>query len=510
MAQARLRDRHPDPGGELQIDGDGFLAHMSTRRYIRLGKWVAVGAVALALGAWALDALHVPPRALGPYLERRASGHNPTIEGFGKWAARTLLALDRLDMSVAPPQALPFIPPFVPPVPAEGRVIFVKDADEVSKAVEAAQPGDIITLMPGTYAFAGGRGRIDASGAGRAGREIVVRAARPGTVKLEFDLVEGFKVSGAYWMFEGLEIRGTCKEHRACEHAFHVVGAAHHFVARGNRISDFNAHFKINAENGAAPDSGMLEGNVLTNSAVRATANPVTPIDLVAASNWVMRGNAISDFVKGEGDRVSYAGYAKGGGANNRFEQNLVVCENFLRGQPGSRVGLSLGGGGTGQASCRDQRCIVEQQGGVIQANLIMACSDDGIYLNKAAASVVRHNTLIDTGPVAVRFPETSADLEGNLLDASIQARDGGVAHAQDNRQTGMSSLYVGRHPVRALFADPARFDFRWAGAAPLREETQAPTQTQAPLPDLCGGERAAQPAYGASDDYSRCMRTVK
>jgi hypothetical protein len=324
-------------------------------------------------------------------------------------------------------------------------------------------------------------------------------------VQLEFDLIEGFKVSGAYWTFENLSIRGTCKEHSACEHAFHVVGGAQHFTARGNTLADFNAHFKINAEGGAAPDEGLLEGNAISNSSVRRTANPVTPIDLVAASRWVIRGNRISDFIKGEGNQISYGAFAKGAGEANRFEGNLVICEHLLRGHPGSRVGLSLGGGGTDPGVCRDKRCITEQSGGVIAANLIAACSDSGIYLNKAAASVIRHNTLLDTGPLDVRFPESSADLEGNLVDSAVRSRDGGVLRETDNRQTGMARLYTGQHPVRDLFADAPAFDLRWRGAVPRASSGQA--SGQAGVPDLCGGPRPAQPALGASEDYTRCLR---
>ena len=95
---------------------------------------------------------------------------------------------------------------------------------------------------------------------------------------------------------------------------------------------------------------------------MRDTANPVTPIDLVAASHWTIRGNLITDFIKGGGDRISYGAFAKGAGAHNVFEQNVVVCEAHAARTPGQRVGLSLGGGGTGKPYCRDGRCIIEQE----------------------------------------------------------------------------------------------------------------------------------------------------
>ncbi len=62
-----------------------------------------------------------------------------------------------------------------------------------------------------------------------------------------------------------------------------------HFIARNNVITDFNAHFKINGNEGRFPDDGLIEQNTLTATAVRETANPVMPIDLVAANGWTIR-----------------------------------------------------------------------------------------------------------------------------------------------------------------------------------------------------------------------------
>jgi hypothetical protein len=316
---------------------------------------------------------------------------------------------------------------------------------------------------------------------------------------LEFDMVDGFWVSAPYWSFENLAIRGVCAHHSDCEHAFHVVGNGTHFVARHNVIIDFNAHFKINGSGGAYPDFGLIEANTITNTGVRNTENPVTPIDLVGASHWRIRGNRISDFAKAGSDQISYGAFAKGGGAGNRFEQNVVVCEERLRLAHGQRIGISLGGGGSGGGACRGGRCITEQDKGVIAANLIASCSDDGIYLNRAAMSSVVHNTLIDTAGITARFGETSADIEGNLVDGVIRSAAGAAVHAEDNFVTHPSELYLGLHPVRRLFLDAMALDLRWRSEAPRRK-----TFSQAPV-DLCGTTRSGQPAYGAFDDIERC-----
>ncbi|RJG01568.1 right-handed parallel beta-helix repeat-containing protein [Noviherbaspirillum sedimenti] len=469
---------------------------------------LALLALALALAlALLVERLEIAPRSLGPYLERRAEGHNPLIAGFGSWAGRTLVALDRGDQL---PFALPALTLGAQPVPAATvnaaipqavqarQVVFVDSAAAARTAIQAARPGNVITFLPGSYHFSDRT--IVASQPGSSAMPITVRAQQPGTVTLLFGLSEGFKVSAPYWVFENLTIQGVCRQHGDCEHAFHVVSQASHFIARNNVITDFNAHFKINGEGNIYPDHGVIEANTLSNASVRQTANPVTPIDLVGASDWRIRGNLISDFIKGEGNRVSYGAFAKGAGSGNRFERNIILCERALRGAPGQRVGLSLGGGGTGSDYCRDRRCLTEHDGGSIDGNLIASCSDDGIYLNRASASKVAHNTLLDTAGITVRFAVSSADIEGNLVDGLIRSRDDGVVRAVDNLTGAMAASYLGWHTARALYRQPATLDLAWRTAPPRRDAGK----TQAS--DLCGRNRPAQPVYGAFEDFADCL----
>lgn len=460
---------------------------------------------AAALVIIGLERIGVPPRALAPYVERRSSGHNPLIVGAGEQAAKALMVLDRGERQPAGrhPMRIGAQPVAPEPTPAErasGHVVLVASNGEALKAIGQASPGDVITFMPGTYRFDGPN--IEISRPGTKTEPITVRAAIPGTVSLEFNMEEGFHVTAPYWRFENLKIRGVCADHSSCEHAFHVTANAMYFAALNNTIVDFNSHFKINGSNGAIPDYGVIDGNTVTNTTVRKTGNPVTLIDLVAASHWTIRRNIISDFMKGEGDNISYGAFVKGGGSDNKFEQNIVLCEDLLQGVPGQRVGLSLGGGGTGKEYCRDKRCITEQEGSVIQANLIAYCSDDGIYLNRAATSKVYHNTLIDTGGIVVRFPETSADVEGNLVDAAIRSRNEGLLRVADNLDTSTSRLYLGSHPVRDLYVSPGNMGFAWKGSAPRRQVAG----NAVPL-DLCGNKRPSSAAYGAFEDFSACLR---
>jgi hypothetical protein len=467
---------------------------------VRLLALLAVPLVLAAAGAAAslhyLQSEGVTPRALAPYVLKRTSGHNSLIEGAGRAVAATLLRLDRGELA-------PYVPPTLrlgaqpEGVPApKGNERLVATSEEAWRAIGNAAAGDVITLLPGDYQL---RRTVYARGPASARAPIVVRAARPGTVHIAVTAREAFAVMAPYWRFENLTMRGACTSHSSCEHAFHVTGDARHFVARNNTLHDFNAHFKINGARGTFPDHGLIEANTLANSAPRRTALPVTPIDLVAANGWTIRGNLISDFIKAGGDRISYGAFAKGAAEGTVFERNVVLCEAAVAGQPGQRIGLSFGGGGTGKRYCRDGRCITEHDKGTMRANLIAGCSDAGMYLNSAANTQILDNTVLDTAGVQVRFPTSGATLEGNLVDGPLRADEGGVLREGDNLTTPIWRLYLGDHPQRTLFSDVSRLNLRWKNEAPV-------SAAQSSAFDLCTAEPGMRAAFGAFDNFRECL----
>ena len=443
--------------------------------------------------AWTLESMALSPRQFGPHIESRLAGNG--FSGLGAWAGRTFAGPDRSEPLAGLPamrvgaQTAP-----VGSAPA-GNVVPVDTADDAIKAIEKAQPGDVITFAPGTYHFNGRPYLATSSATG-----VTVRAGLPGSVTLEFDLPDGFLVASPNWTFENLHIRGACKTHEGCDHAFHVMGGGAGFVARNNTVTDFNMPFKIGGNGSAYPDNGVIEHNSISNGSARATAGAVGAIDLVAASNWTIRANLVSDFAKAKGDRISYGMLARGGGKGNRIERNVVVCERRLRGAPGLRIGLSLGGTGSVTAHCRDKRCAPEQDGGVIDSNLVASCSDEGLHLNRAAATTITHNTLLDTAGMAVQSAESAADIRGNIIDGRIVAKDGAAVREEDNLDTGVTRQFLGAHPLRELFAASATLDLQWRGEAPRRDAVPAAGA------DLCGTARPAEPAYGAFEDFSACL----
>lgn len=319
------------------------------------------------------------------------------------------------------------------------REIIVNSSQTFKQALNNAKSGDVITLTPGNYVLKGHS--IDLKAAGESSAPIRVRARKLGEVRLQFDLLEGFHVVAPHWIFENLEIEGVCTKHGRCEHAFHIVGKGKNVTLRNLFIKNFNSHVKVNGSKSKDyPDGGLIEYSMFINDKPRETDNPVTLIDIVAANDWIVRKSVIADFAKAKGNKISYAGFFKGAGQNNLFEQNLVLCE--FRHKGGVRVGLSFGGGGTSANVSRGNTNAVEHFGGILRRNVIANCPlDVGIYLNKSKNTVIAGNLLINNIGMHIRFKESDAMILGNNLSGSIVNRDGGKHEPFSNSSNSLGRL---------------------------------------------------------------------
>lgn len=390
-------------------------------------------------------------------------------------------------------------------VAPDGRSRPVSTTEGLRQALDQANPGDVIVLQPGVYPLRGNYLRFIRPGTALA--PITVRAAHLGSVTLESELSEALKVQAPHWHFENLVLRGVCGDDSGCDNGFHIVGAAEDTVLRNLRVEDFNAQIKINGEDGRYPDHGRIERTTLIDTHARRTGSPVTPIDLVGANGWLIQDNLIADFVKLGGDTVSYGAFAKGDARGTVFARNVVLCEWRLRGAKGGpigqTIGLSFGGGGTGWQTRRDGGSSgYEHADGMMTDNLIAFCSDDGIYLNRAANSVVRHNTLIGTLGIDVRYTESTALIEANLVEGPVRARDDGLFWGGGNETSSLAGMFLGRNPVREFFVDPATLDLRW-------RRMPATVKPDDGL-DLCGVAWKEPAPAGAFLDFQACDRVRK
>ena len=337
---------------------------------------------------------------------------------------------------------------------AEAAPVPVSNTTELLDAIANASPGDEIILADGTYAIGQ---NVNCSAAGTPAEPIVVRAENPLGAKIEFDAVEGFKVDAPHWQFVDLDIQGVCADDSTCEHAFHVVGAADFFVMRGLRVLDFNAQLKVNAADVGGtptmPNDGLVERCDLGDTDGRQTGNPVTKLNIDGGDRWIVRDNYIHDFHKDGGNTISYGAFMKSGGNDGVFERNLVICDDGAS-VGGARIGLSFGGGGTANQFCApafdpNVPCDPEHTGGTMRNNIIVSCSDVGIYLNRSTNTAIYYNTLIANTGIDFRFPSTNGDATGNVLSDTIRDRDG-ASHTE-----GINLLNVPLSDFDAWYADP-------------------------------------------------------
>lgn len=431
-----------------------------------------------------LEALALGPlNSLQDQIVRSANA--PGLPDLGKGQRRYPLAPVRYSQVGQPLEETAAAAPDTLP---SGRAVLVQSAEELARAINSAVAGQTLLLAPGHYTI---RQKLNTRSGGSREQPITVRAAAPGQVTLEFDSEEGFVVYHPFWIFENLTIRGVCARQKNCEHAFHVVGDAHNIVIRNNLVEEFNAHIKVNGLDNKWPDGGLVQFNTLTNSTARETeGRPMTPIDLVGADRWVYADNLISNFVKADGNQISYGAFMKGAGHGGRIERNLVICTPSDVAQPGARIGLSFGGGGTFPAAvCRDKQCVFEHKDGLIANNIVLDCVDEGVDINRSVGALVAHNTLINTAGVAMRRGPASARVYGNLLEGGLRNRDAGPWKLEMNELVSMP----------ATFEDADRLSLNWK-----MTPDRIPSILAVPH-DFCGHTRADGTLPGALADTTPC-----
>ena len=306
------------------------------------------------------------------------------------------------------------------------REVSVSDVRGLLSAIKTAQPADRIVLQPGRYRM----GKVLITRPGATGAPITVTTLNRSQTRIETDAVELFKLDAPYWVFENLDIRGSPNSH----HAFHIVGRADHTVLRGNHIVGFHASVKGNPEKKLSPDNVVISGNAFYNLTPRNTAEPVTLIDVVGGDQWQITKNFIADFAKAGGDQVSYGAFLKGGGKDGLFEGNLVMCEWRHKGF--TRVGLSFGGGGTFR--CAGPDCPLEHKNGGMRNNVIVNCPEaPGVYINRSRDISIHHNTIFKSWGVLLRFKDTFAKVQNNIMSGAISLRKEAEVKSDDNIQTG-------------------------------------------------------------------------
>jgi parallel beta-helix repeat protein len=368
----------------------------------------------------------------------------------------------------------------------------VSSAADLIAKVRVVNPGDIITLNPGTYNFSA---PLSITRAGTSTARITLRARNRGDALLLFNknnYTEFLSVSAANWNFQNLVIEGRCgTTDDFCDHAYHLWGAAHGTVIENNILREFNAAIKSNGftvgSTRVFPNDVQIRNNAIYNSRTRNTSHPIDTIDVVGGKRWIIRANYIADF--GQTDRVSYGAYLKGNSTDGVIERNLVVCSRNHTG--GARIGLSLGDGGTGPSYCegypsQTTTCNVEHTNGIIRNNIIMNCSDAGIYLNEARNSKVFNNVVYNKNynypnSIEVRFATSTGVLVYNNITSGVIANRDGGTHSAANNLTR-----VARMTFYNYFLNPDVADYTLKNGTDIVGKGKTSTVSN----DLCGYSR--------------------
>ncbi|NTX16038.1 PE-PGRS family protein [Myxococcus sp. CA056] len=377
------------------------------------------------------------------------------------------------------------------PLTGAAAVKNVSTVAELQAALASAKAGDDIVLADGTYTV---NANLDCKAEGTEAQPITVRAANRHAALIRFNAVEGFKVSGRSWVFDGLTIEGICARDPDCEHAFHVTGHAEGFVLRHSRVRDFNAQLKANATKNTEgvfemPHRGLIEHNDIYDTRPRATSTPVTKLNIDTGDDWVVRDNELHDFSKQGG--ISYGAFMKSGGKRGLFERNRVVCARDLPASD-TRIGLSFGGGGTGAAFCApafdaNVPCDPEHSDGILRNNIVANCSDVAVYLNRATRTKVLFNTFIGTTGVDFRFASSTGEAHGNVLSSVIRGRDTGSFTAGTNLMNVATATWT------SWYAAPLQGDLTLKGSVSQLVGAAAPNALVSE--DFC---RRPRPSTGA------------
>ncbi|RKG94581.1 chondroitinase-B domain-containing protein [Corallococcus carmarthensis] len=381
------------------------------------------------------------------------------------------------------------------PLTSGAAVKSVATVADLQNALASAKAGDELVLEDGTYTV---NANLNCAAEGTQAQPITVRAKNRYAALIRFNAQEGFKVSGRYWTFDGLTVEGICANDETCEHAFHVTGHAENFVLRNSRVRDFNAQLKVNAaKNGSGvwemPHRGLIENNEVYDTHARATNTPVTKLNIDTGDDWVVRGNELHDFSKAGG--ISYGAFMKSGGKRGLFDKNRVLC---VKDQPAgdTRIGLSFGGGGTGNEFCAPAfdptvPCSPEHTDGIIRNNIVANCSDVAVYLNKAANTRVLFNTFISTTGVDYRYAASTGEATGNVMSGLIRSnRDGATGNASANRMSVTTDDFA------AWYVAPLKGDLTLKGDVSVL--IGAGTRNALVTEDFCARPRPTATTMGA------------
>ncbi|HET7312759.1 right-handed parallel beta-helix repeat-containing protein [Salinisphaera sp.] len=313
---------------------------------------------------------------------------------------------------------------------ASSSHVTVSSLAGLQTAINNAHAGETIILEPGVYHQSRairiqGKHDLTISGATQNYADTVIRGPGMDEPSLQVNV----RLNNADDItLENLTLRDSYY------HGVQINNDSDRFTADNVRTLDNGeSGFKVTSPTNASGPAAYSDRGTIENCWIGFTTtgqrSVVEGVDIVAGNGWHLLGNHFVNILSADGG-PAYAAFAKGNAHNPVFADNKV--EN-------SFIGLSFGGGGTGDVYFRNGDTRYETRGGVMRNNVIHDTDDAGIYLNKARGFLIQGNTVLRNGPhtgaIESRFRQSSGMIRGNRVSGPIKMRDGGTAILRDNQR---------------------------------------------------------------------------
>jgi hypothetical protein len=311
----------------------------------------------------------------------------------------------------------------------------VNNVVELKEAIATAIPGDVIMLADGEYEFEGKALNLgNPKYLLQSDLPIVITSLNFRKSKIRVNSSVGFKITYKNWIISDIVFEGVCDSDARCEHAIHIVGDADNLQILGNDFVNFNAAIKSNGIDAAGdserlfPDFVFIQSNRFYNQWPRETTAPVTPIDVVGGEFWTVANNFIADFSRNNGRKsnYTYGAFLKGDSKHGIFNSNFVACAWQVPyfSALDQRVGISFGGGGTGDQFCASGLCEQEHKDGLISDNVIVNCTQSAsIYVNDSKHVEIANNVLIGSAGIEISR-SSDISVKGNSINGKLRKRN--------------------------------------------------------------------------------------
>lgn len=346
--------------------------------------------------------------------------------------------------------------------PARAANVTVATPDQLTAAVAAAQAGDTITLRDGSFTLAA---PLMAQAAGSAGAPIRVtaQAAHAATLVAGSGAEEALRISGPFWIFDGVDLTGGI-------YGVRFSGGGSDGVVMNARISGSIAAVRADCGGPEAQphcDRGTVSGCEL-GGAIAPPGCAFAGVEVVGGADWRVSRTVVDAVTI---DTLSCPqsttfGIVARGNAQRATVDSVVVT--------GVAVGIALGptsdpcevrgSVNNGTACTAPTSCAA--QSSTVRNSVVFGTSDDGVLLQNACTVTVHGLTLWNDGTASGgrRSIETrvaaTVDVSDTILNAPLLV-------AVNTTQSGGGNLILPTSVEPSWFLDAAHGNFRLAAGSP-------------------------------------------